>query len=321
MSPRLAVACVVVLAACGASYERADDDPTDASGDAGAGDAAASDATTGDGAADAGTGRVCDPFAPFDGVALVPELSDQNANTAGVRLSPDELTAFFARLASATSWELYYATRFDRGAPFGSPTPLSALNTVESEIKPSITADRSLLYYARFGSTNYRLLVATRTAANDYVSPLDLAPPVGDGGSTGEADPFISDDGAELAFVSARSGKQQIYVATDRSGPTTFGRVDLVASADAASNPVLGHDGLTLYFATPEGTAGSAVVVARRASPGAAFGAPAKLTGPALDVPDQRDEPTWISVDACTLYLQSNRAGVFATYRATRTPK
>jgi WD40-like Beta Propeller Repeat len=311
------VGTLVQLGACSDGYDGAESASPDAGG-SGADASAADSMVSREAGSDAPAGTSCNPTAPFDSTVLVAELSDTAESTVGVRLSADGLTAFFARTVPGASWDVFSVTRFDAAAAFGAPSVVAPITTADGDSKPSVTSDRNRLYFSRDTGSTFRIWVAVRTGGGFYSAPTILDTNVNDpSGPSG--DPFISPDGEELFFGSIRAdaGPGGIYVASGPTSPTTFTTV--APTGLLGNNPVISADRLSLYFAKAVGL-DTGVWVAQRPTLAAPFGTPTKLSGPDLDTVGQRDDPSWISPDQCTLYLFSNRAGVFATYRATRKP-
>lgn len=296
-------------------------------GPSSAGDASTTDDAlgNGDGGGDAALtpSGPCDPTKPFLAPELVPDLNDSDgAPTIAVRLSFDGLSAFFSRGTVAGDQDLFRATRADTNAPFGSAVPLPFVNGSTIDSKPSVTQDlNTLYYYKNRGGALSDIFRATRTS-NGYETLKLLGAPVNV--DAGAQDPFVSLDGSQLFFTTQRDGanKPEIWVATEPNDDGFF-NARRISSIDAAGlayvdTPVLSRDMLTLYFGggtLPD----TGVWVIRRTSLTEAFGAPEKLQGaPELDMPGQRDEPSFITPDDCTLYMYSNRSGPFQTYRANR---
>jgi hypothetical protein len=319
------VAAAMLAAACGSFESSSSDTPADAGADGQAPDGDASpvgaDAAGADaGAVDAGP---CDPARVFGAPTVVADLNDVTASTIGLRLSDDALTAFFGRQFSDGGADLFTATRFVTSAAFGAAVPLTTLNTVLSaEGKPTVTSDLNTLYFHRSrvaASSVYDIFSATRDA-NGYANPTRVDSVDDASGST--QDPFVSSDGRELFFTTRRgtSTKPEIWSAANPDGGAAFDAPAIVATASTAAfndSPVLSHDGLRLYFGAGDG-ADTAIWMTTRATRDAPFQTAVQVQGMDLDRVGQRDEPSFISADECTLYLYSNRSGSFLVYRADR---
>jgi hypothetical protein len=79
----------------------------------------------------------------------------------GLWMRPDGLVAVFASNRAGgggSQINLWQALRADAGMPFGAPTPIVELNTVESDQDPWASTDGTLIYFARNGE----ILRATR---------------------------------------------------------------------------------------------------------------------------------------------------------------
>jgi hypothetical protein len=118
--------------------------------------------------------------------------------------------------------------------------------------------------------------------------------------------PFIHPSGSEMFFGARYAGLHQIYRADVAKGAisnatvepplNTFGGTDFDVSL-----PVIGLDGLTIYFVRTLQGGGTGIFTATRASKSAPFGPPSELT--ALNVA-KAEKPLWISPDSCRLYFE-----------------
>jgi hypothetical protein len=73
-------------------------------------------------------------------------------NTAGDDFSPmlsqDRCTIYWDAATAGTS-DLYYATRATTTEPFGTPTPISELDTSAAETDPWVSPDRKHIVFMR----------------------------------------------------------------------------------------------------------------------------------------------------------------------------
>jgi hypothetical protein len=311
---RLAAVALAAAALAGLAHCLGDEpsfpSPADAGDDT---EAAAVDVGAPEAEAEAAAGPPCDLSRPFGSIANVHELNSADDDESA-RLTPDQLTVYFSRRNGPTgAYFVYSATRPTPDATFGALTLLSLLPDVSG---PTLSADRSTLFYASDFGTDSGLpdLFATAvpfTAGNS----VDLT---AINSTAWDFTPYVRPDNLALYFSSNRLGSDDIYVAPRVNGafiaPTYVTAINTGASERA---PAVTPDDRTLYFAAD--TPGNFdIYVSSRATATGSFGAPkavAELDTPAVEQPD------WISPDGCTLYFRSDRpggAGGRDVWRATR---
>ncbi|CAN5901577.1 hypothetical protein BH11MYX4_BH11MYX4_02030 [soil metagenome] len=286
--------------------------------------------TATDSAVDAPVKTRCDALEPFGAPVVVASLNTTSDDSTP-RLSPDELTVYFAstRPGHLGGGSIYTAKRAARSDPFGAPALLPVVNVTNGTIyHPAVTGDGLRIFLQVTGGAPTDLYLGTRTTtAVEFSTPAPLA---NVNSASFEFIPFISADGVHLLFSSNRSGAFLLYESAASGG--VFPAATLVpgvgsgngAAVDTA--PVLSGDLLSLYFASTRVDPGSSsydLFVARRTTPSGAFGTPtlvAELNDANAAV---SDVPSWLSADECRLYLTSDRlapGGGFDVYLATRTP-
>jgi hypothetical protein len=298
-------------------------------------DVSVQDSPAADAHPEAEAGAACNPAAPFGTPTLAPYPVDMTATDYSARLSSDLLTLYLMRAPSGGSYSIYTATRASPSATFGSLTllPGVALGAANMQ-KPTVTGDQLTLYLdsdappddAGTGGTHIWSFSRTSTAsAFALAGEVDLGSPGSD-----DLSPFLLADGATLYFSSDRAGYVSPYVTT-LGDAGTWAAPQLLAQLDSPGvitfDLAPSADGLTLYFASNRSgdaganSGGMDVWVSRRASTGAAWGAPVHVDE--LATPGN-DEPSWTSADGCTLWFSSS--GPFgdggttsqAIYQATR---
>jgi hypothetical protein len=290
-----------------------------------------------DGALDAGgdlaaveAGSPCDPGAPFGEPTLVQGLDvDMPTSVAGVRLSPDSLTAYFyasGRLDSIGYGDLYTATRSAPTAPFGAIAPLAGfgINTPDDEFDPTVTGDGLTLIFGRTKpATNpvYFYYATRATTTIPFTAPLSIADVLA---GTAESTPFIRQDGKVLYFVFVSTVfpamETDIYRATwNGSGIDAPVPVAALNTGYSEVAPVVTPDDLTIYFASDrtDGTwqGNYDVWTASRMDTAHPFSVPTtvtKVNTPYFDV------PTFITSDGCDLYLSSTRNQRLSAWVATK---
>ena len=263
-------------------------------------------------AGDAAVGDIapCDPSARFGAPVPVPidELATA-ANDAALRLMPDELSGYFSSDRTTGAAAIYLAQRDDRRAAFAATIALDQAS------HPALAADGTFVLFERAGD----VWIAARSAPARFAA-IGVAVELSSGADDGA--PFVQATGDDVYFASSRdsgsSGDHDLYhsLRVDSSfvAPERLG--ELATGFDEGA-PVVSADGLALYFRShrPAELAGDNIYVARRASTGDAWG-PAALVEAVNS--DAGEEPSWLSVDGCRLYLTSDRSGNADVYLATR---
>ena len=246
----------------------------------------------------------CNSSAAFANITNVTELNGPTDDESA-RLTPEALTLYFSRRAGPKPDEggltVYSATRGDQGAAFGALTAL-ALGLDPSG--PSITADRSTLYYSA-GDTDAGpdIMAATLPFA---VSTSKNVTKINSG--AWDYTPYVRPDNLEIYFTSRRLGTtDDIFVSPrvngDFDSPVPIAAINTTTSNERA--PVISADGKTLFYASDKG-GNFEIYFSTRATLVGGFGAGTlvkELSGTSQDLPD------WISPDGCTLYFRSDRAG------------
>jgi hypothetical protein len=87
------------------------------------------------------------PTAPFGAPMLVGELSIDGQSTVDGFLTEDGLTLFYSSAQSENEGDLFYAIRPDVDAPFGTPIPITDLNTNADERDPWMNPTSTGFYF------------------------------------------------------------------------------------------------------------------------------------------------------------------------------
>jgi hypothetical protein len=271
----------------------------------GGGDA---DAADGDGGVVVGT---CDPAKDFTAPTLLTGISTA-ANEGSARLSDDELTIYFDSDRAGGGGggsDLWTATRATPGAAFGAPSPIGGVNTALEEYSPSVTSDGLQLFFEQQDNGGIsRLYTAKRAAASGPFSGTTALTTLNSNDYT--ANPFVRGTGSEIWYVNETAPLLgiDIWHATLQAGVYVGTKLAVVNTNAEEYAPIVTKDGLTLFFGSDAkaALAGINVYVATRPSTAVDFGAPTLLTSVSSGSDDQ---PTWVSVDGCRLYLASDRPG------------
>jgi hypothetical protein len=275
-------------------------------------------------------GAPCSPEAKFGDPRLVGGLADAATSIGAVRLSPDNLTAYFqasGRSDSLGQDDLYTATRTDPTSPFGGIAPIKGyeVNSPDDELYPTVSGDGLTLVFARSGPMDPIFIwSATRSEPSmDFNVPVLLPAPVNAMTAQYETTPFLREDAAVLYFASNRIPEKgfDIYRVT-WGGPSADAAFDVPAPIDELNSsanelaPAVTPDDQTIYFASDRaaGNGDFDIWMATRDS-GSAFSVPASV---AENNSVSADFPTFITRDGCTLYFSSARSGALLPYVATR---
>jgi hypothetical protein len=260
--------------------------------------------------ADSPVAATCDPTKPFGAPMPVMGLSTMSMIEGTVRLSPDELTAYFGGTATGTNGELYVTHRATRDEAFATPTLMAAENSPADEADPAVSADGLTLWFSSVRAANEanHIYIATRSSALAEFGEPGLAAGI-DGSDPQQQDfqPYITNGGEELWFASTRSpssGGADIWRSTrSPTGFSTPTRVLELASTADDWLPTLSADRLTVYFASKRAGTGTKgghdVWMSHRSTIDDGFAAPSVVDelNTAAD-----DLVSWLSSDNCRIY-------------------
>ncbi len=214
-------------------------------------------------------------------------------------------------------------------APFGTPKPLTKLNSSADDSDPSLTADLRQIFFTstRAAGVGHKTGSDIWTAQRSGPTATWSSPTQVTELNSGQDDvtPEISADGLTIHFSSARQGEiaSDVFVATRPTHNAIFTTPTRVASLSSGSedrSPTLSSDGLRLVLASSrEGGAGATdLFVSGRGSPTA----PWSTLLPIVELNGPSAEPSAFANDSGTvIYLTSDRAGGAGgtdLWRATR---
>ncbi len=252
-------------------------------------------------------------------------------------LSSDGLEVYFDSLRSGGQggWDIWVLRRASIDKPWDSPQNLGpGVNSSDEDSFASISYDGLTLYFGSGrpgGHGKHDIYMTTRTTKDaPWGSAVNLGPNVNS--SSGDVCPWISADGLELYFVSARSGgygASDIYVARRATTDDPWGTgVNLGAVVNSAYEEQwlsLSPDGLLLLFSErygytprPGGYGGPDMWMTRRATLSDPWQAPVNL-GPNVNCASVDGAPR-ISPDGRTLYFVSQRSGTWDVWQAPIIP-
>lgn len=250
----------------------------------------------------------CDPTAPFKpGVALA--SLDTAQDDVSARLTADELAIVFARRNTDNTYDLYMSTRAQIADPFPAAQILGSVNSIYSDLWPTISADAMTLYFQsdRITPGTFHVWLSHR------ISTTSLFPtPIMESGlQNGDQWPYLTAAGDAVYFGSSMrmgAGANDIFrAARDATGTlampmTVLGGVN--TTADEVT-PALTGDELRIFFCHQ--TTDCDIYTASRSSTTDGFGAAAPVDG--LAVAGTNEVPTWVSPDGCHLYYYANPTG------------
>lgn len=252
----------------------------------------------------------CDPMAPF--AAPVPmDGINSYLDDVSARLSPDELTIVFARRQATNVWDLYQGTRESRDAAFGNIELLATVNSINSDLWPTLSPDGlTLMFDSDRGMPNmYHVYISRRADVSERFGPATAVA----GLMTREVHPMLANAGS-LYFTSPNAvrpglGSFDIWratVAADGTVGTPAAVIGGVNSADADQTPTLTDDELRIYFRR-DVTTEADVYTASRSTVSDGFGAAAPVA--TLAAVGVVETPSWVSADDCNLYSYSDAPG------------
>ena len=263
---------------------------------------------------DAAPGARCDPTAPFGSAVNLGSALNTAANEGTPRLSLDELAIVFARTNADNTWDMYQATRGSITEPFGAPAVLGTINSVYTDVWPSLTPNELTIYFnsdRAAPGVSETVYTATRTSPT-----ADFAPPMAVSAlMAGDNQPYVNATNTALYFSSATrpdtTGGGDLYRAPiDGSGNVGMPAILIGAVNTPAYEqcPVISKDELTVYYCRSNGVDND-IYVAARSSASAPWGAGSALPGFANQgsaAAPAEEVPGWISPDGCDLYLYDN---------------
>ncbi|MFO8057517.1 MAG: hypothetical protein R6V10_09490, partial [bacterium] len=144
-------------------------------------------------------------------------------NTSGYEISPcitaDEKTLYFLKYSDTTHYDIYYTTRPDTSSDFGTPEPLTELNTSGYEGAMSVTDDHLVMYLTKYSDTNgYQIYRSSRADTSERFSSPE---PVSElNTSYHDYLPTVNGDETKIYFSSDRpsqNGGFNIWYATRSS--------------------------------------------------------------------------------------------------------
>lgn len=249
----------------------------------------------------------CDASAPFAAPVPISELNTA-LDDVTARLAPDELTIIFSRRQTSGTYDLYQATRTSRDAAFDAPEILATVNSVSSDVWPTLSQDGLTLMFDsdRAQPGVFHLHVARRASTSDRFGAATSVSGIMDR----EVHPYLANAGAlyvsSPAAVRPGVGSTDLWripVTSDGTLGTPTAIIGGVNTVDEEVTATLTEDELRIYFRRTVATEPD-IFVAQRSTVNDGWGAATPVPG--LSVAGVNEVPTWVSADNCNLYFYSN---------------
>jgi Tol biopolymer transport system component len=197
--------------------------------------------------------------------------------------------------------------------PFGVPTPIASLNSGQTDVDPSVTADGLQLFFNSNRTGNFDIYASVRNAMSDAWP----APAVVDSGiiSTGsiEQNPAISADGLTLYFTRSndifqakRATPLGVFFTDTATAEIYTGSIDTLGSISPDERT------MTFFSGRSGGQGGNDIYIATRpdlASPWTSEPMPGAINSADAEV------DSFLSPDGLTLHFDSDRSGGLTDYK------
>lgn len=267
-------------------------------------DAALVDARSPDAAPDGMT-----PLGNFGTPVKIPGLSLSTALEDDVTLNSTETELIFAINANGEK-NLYASTRASQQAAWGTPTPLTVLNSTGNDSAARLSADGLTLYFStvRNGASEDIWMSQRANVTAAWGTPTAMA-----GVNSTSVDRWFMPCGGKYIMGSDRAvaGDIDLFEGTMGQAPT---RLAISTTGGTDTAPFLTPDCLTLYWAKDNGGQFDIFVATRptMADPWTVVGAV-----PIVSTAGREEDP-WLSPDGRRLYLASSVDTELDLYVATR---
>ncbi len=253
----------------------------------------------------------CDPNGAFGAPVIVAGINS-DLDDAAARLSEDELEITFSRLTGGV-WDLWRASRGSTDEPFGAPALLTTVNSVSSDVWPTLAPDGLTLLFDADRTTpgTYHVWRSTRASKTVPFGPPLPRPDLRDN----DVQPMLANDHA-LYFASSMRGGLGLgeILRSPVEANGAIGAPELLVggvNSDAQEDaPAVTSDERVIYFRRISGAGEPDVYTASRSTVTDGFGA--AMPVPGLAEPAISESPNWISPDGCHLYFHSNAVAGFA---------
>jgi hypothetical protein len=248
-----------------------------------------------------------------------PAPSEEASTVADAERVPDSTTVQQDAQADTNTPPDVDSGPCNRAAPWGTPQPITELNSSSDEWAPRLTSDELTIVFASARSGGPGLVsiyVATRASRLLPFSDVQVLPgPVNGTGIS--VHPSITGDGRTIYYQSkttttGTSGPDRIWRATRSNTFSPFGVGTIVPdlaplnAGDYDLTPFVGSDGTRVVFASSRGTTiPDFDLYEAVAKPNGGFDVPVRI--PIVNHTPARDDTPVLSADGLTLYFSSWR--------------
>jgi hypothetical protein len=262
----------------------------------------------------------CNPTKQFGEPELLASLNtDFDDQTP--RLFPDELGIVFSRRSAGGTFDLWTAQRASRDEPFGPASLMTTVNSINSDMWPSQSADGLVLVFDADRTTpnTFRIWMSTRGSVSDVFGPPALRPEL----MNNEFHGILANDRVLYFASTARPGEGRADIWRAEVTPVTYtigtpiALVGGVNTDEEELAPALTPDEKTIVFRrsttippVPPATMPTYeydVYTATRSTPQDGFGPSSKVD--TLALAGIVETPSWVSQDSCVLYGYTNAPG------------
>jgi hypothetical protein len=237
----------------------------------------------------------------------------------------ETLLMFHTYRPTSQGADLWIALRASASLPFATPTRIIELSTTDDEMTPVVSEDGLEIFFATRTALPTELYRAQRGSLADPWGTPELLSTLGS--PSADYMPWITADGTELWFSSARPGTigfLDLWVATRAARGAPFAapsHVTALGSTNDDGCPTLSADALEIFFTSdrPGGPGQLDVFTSRRPARDQPFDAPRVV----MELSSTGDEfGLRLSADGTTMYLNYNTdvngGGDADMWRATR---
>jgi Tol biopolymer transport system component len=195
--------------------------------------------------------RRATPTSPWGVPQRVTEISAAGVETVP-SVSHDGLTLTFStNRTGSMGYDIWGTTRPNRQSLWAAPVNLPGINSATFDYPGSVTADLLQFVFTSDRGGDFDIYITTRANA-DPTTPWSAPVAIGALNSPAhERSAFITADGSEIYFDSARGTSRDIYVS--RRLVLGWSAPELVPNVNSAADdtdPWLSADGRTLYLAS-----------------------------------------------------------------------
>ena len=252
---------------------------------------------------------------PFGTPTLVASLSDPAADDDDPTLTADLLEIYFnSPRAGGQGLDIWHAIRASPTDQFGTPFPVTQLNSPSTEDTPGIAADGLTIWFASDRNGNKDIYVSTRP---DRGSGWSI-PVVVTALSSANADSCPEPSPTQLRMIVCQgaAGDRTLYESTRAATGAPWTLPVALASLNEATDQTSGflHSPFEIWFSSVKDGPQS-IYTAVRADVSSPFDAP--MLVPVINDGSTNDDP-WLSPDGRLIVFSSARSGIHEIWQATR---